>query len=190
MMRRLSTLERLRSALSLGAMLVILACGVPTTAPGTQGAPRARVLGVLQLEAAVPTSSARPPSDAEEWTPTINDRSRLILPPRVVEVADTVRSGRSFRIVIRTIGLDGCWSADSGSLDERGDTIEIQPFDRHSGAAACTTVVFQEGLEHPFSASFEAPGEGIIRVRGRRVRQDDRNFDLPVMVERKVVIVP
>lgn len=186
-MKRSPKLERLRSSLLVGVALAIMACALPSTGPDAGLPPE---LGVLQLESTAPISAAQQPSAAEEWTPSVSDRRHLILPSEVVEVADTVRSRSSFQIVVRTIGVDGCWSADGGELEERGDTLVIQPYDRHSGAAACTMVVMQGGLEHSFSASFDAPGEGIIRVRGRRVRQGDRDFEQPVMVERKVVVIP
>jgi len=180
-------LGRARSCALAGAALAIVACTAPTTAPDAGRTPE---LGVLQLEPAVPLAVQGPSSDAEEWTPSVTDRRYLIVPAEVVEVADTVQSRRTFPIVVRTIRPDGCWSADGGELHESGDTVTIRPFDRHSGAAACTMVVSQGGLEHSFFVSFDAPGEGVIRVRGRRVRQGARDFGTPVMVERKVVVVP
>ena len=187
MMKRITTLERLRSCALFGMTLAIAACAVSSTAPDLESS---RALGVLQLESAVPVNASQPASDVEQWTPSVVDRRYLILPPQVVEAPDTVHVGSSFPIMVRTIGVDGCWSADGGELEQSGDTIVIQPFDQHSGAAACTMVIARNGLEHPFSASFDAPGEGIIRVNGRRVHQGDSDFQLPVLVERKVVVVP
>lgn len=190
-MKKIFTLDGLRSCSLAGATLAIIACTIPSTAPDAQNTPRPRSLGVLQLESTEPLTSLQPANAAEEWSPSLSvtDRRHLILPPVVVDVPDTVHAGRSFPLTVRTIGVDGCWSADGGALQQRGDTIVIQPFDRHSGAVACTTVIAADGLEHPFTASFDAPGEGIIRVRGHRVRQGDRDFELPVTVERKVVVI-
>jgi hypothetical protein len=187
MMKWITTLERLRSCSLVGMTLAIAACAVASTAPDDESS---RALGVLQLESTAPVSASQPTSTAERWTPSVHNRRYLILPPQVVETPDTVHAGSSFPIMVRTIGVDGCWSADGGELEQSGDTIVIQPFDRHSGAAACTMVIARDGLEHPFSASFDAPGEGIIRVNGRRVHQGDSDFQLPVLVERRVVVVP
>ena len=104
----------------------MVACSVPATAPA---AASARELGVLQLESAVPLSSAQPPSDAEQWTPSVNDPRYVIVPHEVVDVPDTVRSGRAVSVVVRTIGTDGCWSADGGMLAKSGDTVSIRPYD-------------------------------------------------------------
>lgn len=184
---RYSTLGGLRLCALAGTALALVACSVPTTAPA---APRPRELGVLQLESAVPLGYQEPSSDAEEWSPSVSDRRYLIIPPEVVEVADTVRSGSPVAVVVRTIATDGCWSADGGELEKSGKTVTIRPFDRHSGAAACTMVVLAGGLEHRFVTSFDTPGEGLIRVRGRRVRQGARDYGTLVTVERRVVVVP
>jgi hypothetical protein len=186
-MKTVSTLGKLRSCALAGTALAMAACSMPATAPA---AANARELGVLQLESAVPLSATQPPSDAEEWTPSVGDPRYLIVPHEVVDVPDTVRSGRAVAVVVRTIGTDGCWSADGGVLAKSGDTVSILPYDRHSGATACTAVALVGGLEHSFVTSFDAPGVGVIRVRGQRVRQGARDYGTPVTVERKVVVVP
>ncbi len=186
-MKNVSTLGRLRPCAFAGTALAMVACSIPATAPA---AASARELGVLQLELASPLSSAQPPSDAEEWSPSVADPRYIAAPHEVVDVPDTVRSGHSVSVVVHTIGTDGCWSADGGLLAKSGDTVSIRPYDRHSGAAACTAVAVVGGLEHRFVTSFDAPGTGVIRVRGRRVRLDARDYGTPVMVERKVVVVP
>ncbi len=163
---------------------------MPTAGPTTSNAPSARVLGVLQLVTAEPLGAAQPRSDAEVWTPSFDDALSLMVPSEVMEVSDSVRAGRALAITVRTIGPDGCWSADSGSLVQAADTVTIRPYDRHSGAAACTAVVLVGGLEHRFVASFDEPGTAVIRVLGRRVYQDARDPGTPVMVERKVVVIP
>lgn len=186
-MKKVSTLGRMRSCALAGTALAMAACSVPATAPAALSA---RELGVLQLESAVPLSAQGPSSDAEQWSPSTGDRRYLIIPPEVVDVADTVQSGRPVAVVVRTIATDGCWSADGGELERSGETVTIRPFDRHSGAAACTMVVLAGGLEHRFVTSFDAPGEGVIRVKGRRTRQGARDFGTLVTVERRVVVVP
>jgi hypothetical protein len=181
------TLERLRSCAIPAAMLALAACVAPSTAPE---APRARALGVLQLESSTPAAAVPSDSSAEQWTPSLGDRRYFILPPLVVDAPDTVSAGTPFRITVRTVGMDGCWRADSGEVAQLGDTIVIHPYDRHSGAAVCTMALAVNGLEHVFAASFDTPGVGIIRVNGRRLRQLDRTFEMPVTVERQVIVVP
>lgn len=184
---KLSTLGSLRYCALAGTALALGACSVPTTAPA---AASGRELGVLQMESAAPLSNQQPSSDAEQWTPSVSDPRYVIVPPEVVEVPDTVRSGETVAIVVHTIGTDGCWSADGGTLARSGDTVSIRPYDRHSGAAACTAVALVGGLEHRFETSFDAPGVGVIRVRGRCVRMGARDYGTPVTVERRVVVVP
>jgi hypothetical protein len=171
----------------LGAVVALAGCIEPSTAPEVL---RSRSLGVLQLESSTPSEYARPANGAERWTPSLTEGGYLIMPPIVIEAPDTVSAGEQVNITVRTIGQDGCWRADGGELAQRGDTITIQPYDRHSGAAVCTTAIAVSGLPHFFSASFSSPGEAIIRVNGRRIRQHERGYEIPVAVERTVTVVP
>jgi hypothetical protein len=170
-----------------GTALALAACSVPTAAPD---AARSRELGVLQLVSSAPLGAALPRSDAEEWTPSLDDARYIVVPREVVDVPDTVRSGRTLTVTVHTIGTDGCWSADGGTLERSADTITIRPYDRHSGAAACTAIALVGGLEHRFVTRFDEPGTSVIRVQGRRVRQDVREEGTPVTVERRVVVIP
>lgn len=183
----LSTLGRYTPRALAAVLLATAACSMPTTAPN---ATRARALGVLQLESPSPLGVQQAASDAEKWTPAATDPGYVVAPPLVVQVADTVRSGRPVSLLVRTIATDGCWSADGGSMTKSGDTLSIRPYDRHSGAAACTAVALVGGLEHVFETSFDAPGVAVIRVSGRRVRVGASDYGTPVTVERKVVVLP
>jgi len=150
-------------------------------------------VGALQLEAttALPASiNERTQSPGITWAPPIPaDFSRLLVPAQVIEVADTVRVGQSVPIVVNTIGENGCWQASGGGLTQRGDTAHITVHDRHSGATVCT-MLWTDRLAHPFTTTFGAPGTGVIRVNGRRIRAGDRHFGAAVVATRHVVIVP
>jgi hypothetical protein len=186
-MKMLSTLGRYAPRTLAAVLLATSACSIPATAPD---AASARALGVLQLESPSPLGVQQAASDAETWTPAATDDRYFIAPSRVVQVADTVRSARTVSLVVRTIAPDGCWSADGGMLTRSGDTLSIRPYDRHSGAVACTAVALVGGLEHRFETAFDSPGVAVIRVSGRRVRVGASDYGTPVTVERKVVVLP
>jgi hypothetical protein len=187
MMKQPLSLTRWRLGALAATALTLGACSVPTSA---LDAARGRELGVLQLVASTPLASAPPRSDAEVWTPSFDDARYIVVPGEVVDVPDTVRAGRALTVTVHTIGTDGCWRADGGTLERSADTVTIRPYDRHSGATACTAIALVGGLEHRFVTQFDEPGAAVIRVRGRRVRQDAREQGTPVMVERRVVVVP
>jgi hypothetical protein len=181
----------LRSWSGLGAAAALVACGTGDLTSAS--ARRTRALGVLQVEASnLATNGSGTSTDGTvQWIPTIaGESSPLLLPPQVIEAPDTVQVQKPFTVTVYTIGTDGCWSADGGDLAQRGDTIIYDPYDAHSGASVCTLMIRSRGLEHSFSASFTNAGTGVLRVNGRRVRQNDRRFELRVMAERKVIVTP
>jgi hypothetical protein len=181
----------IRSWSGLGAAAAVLACGAGDLTSAT--ARRARELGVLQVESSSLASSGSGSSadGTVEWIPTIGSESTpLLLPPQVIEAPDTVRAQKPFTVTVYTIGMDGCWRADGGDLDVRGDTIVYDPYDVHSGAPVCTLMTRSRGLQHSFSATFPKVGTGVLRVNGRRVSESDKRFQLRVMAERKVTVSP
>lgn len=183
----------LRSAPSTVAIsaLALAACtGSDTIAPSFAGG---RLLATLQLE-----SSADLPSNLNDrvtnasvaWSPPVGgEYARLFVPAEVIEVADTVRVGVPVSIVVNSIGENGCWEADGGTLTQRGDSALVKAYDRHSGAAACTQL-WTDRLRHAFTTTFPRVGLGIIRAEGRRARANNPSYSAPVIAERTVVVVP
>lgn len=152
-----------------------------------------RTLAALQLEssAALPASlNVRTHTGNTTWTPPIGgNETRLLVPAQVIEVSDTVRAGQSVPITVNTIGENGCWQSDGGTLTQRGDSAFIAAFDRHSGAQVCT-MIWTDRLVHAFSTVFPKPGVGVIRVNGRRIKDTNPSYSMPVAAERTVIVVP
>lgn len=159
-----------------------------------------RVPGVLQLESgtALPTTiTDRSRSGNVSWSPPIEGiASHLFLPTQVIEVRDTVRVGQVVDLVVNTIGENGCWQAAGGTIAQRGDSVFVAAFDRHSGAQVCTEI-WTDRLAHRFTVTFARAGTGLIEARGRRVRVGSAATVLngsvagsEVIARRTVVVVP
>jgi hypothetical protein len=159
-----------------------------------------RVPGVMQLEStsALPTSiTDRARNTGVSWSPPIDGvASHLFLPAQVIEVRDTVRVGQVVDIVVNTIGENGCWQASGGTIAQRGDSVFLAAFDRHSGAQVCTDI-WTDRLAHRFTATFARAGTGLIEARGRRVRIGNAATFLngsaagsEVIARRAVVVLP
>jgi hypothetical protein len=169
---------------SLGAALTLVACVLD--GGGTGPAPL-RSVGALQLELspAVTERANTGGGGVSRWLPPL-DGFGLHLPTQVVVAPDTVTAGMPFDMTVNTVALDGCWSADGGELAVSGSVATATPYDRRATARVCTMVLGT--LAHHFSVSFDTPGEALIRVPGRRVREGDARYDEPVTAERTVVV--
>ena len=183
--------SKFASRLFAGSLLALAACGgAETSAPMLDAQ---RTLAALQLEssAALPASlNVRTHTGNTTWIPPIGaNEIRLLVPAQVIEVGDTVRAGQSVPITVNTIGENGCWQSDGGTLTQRGDSAFIAAFDRHSGAQVCT-MIWTDRLVHSFTTVFPKPGVGVIRVNGRRIKDANPSYSLPVSAERTVIVVP
>lgn len=151
------------------------------------------MVGALQLQstAALPaTLNTRAQSGNVTWTPPIPATEvRILVPAQVIEVRDTVRVGESVSIVVNTIGENGCWQSDGGTIAQRGDSAFVVAYDRHSGAQICTQL-WTDRLAHQVTAVFPTPGIGVIRAQGRRIKDSDPSYSTPVTAERKIVVIP
>lgn len=174
-----------------GTVLALAACsGADFSAPHGD---RQRVLAILQLESSTSLASSlndRTLDSTVAWFPPIAEgHTRLLVPAEVIEVRDTVRAREVVSVVVNSIGENGCWQADGGTLVQRGDTAVVTAYDRHSGAAVCTQL-WTDRLRHPFTTTFPRPGIGIVRAHGRRVRAGNPAVSLPLVAQRTVVVLP
>jgi hypothetical protein len=172
-------------------LLLLAACtATETSAPLADGA---RSLGALQLESVGPLPALlqeRALSGTVGWSPPIDQiYPRLFVPTDAIDVADTVRAGVPVAITVNTVGENGCWVADGGTLTQSGDSVLIAAYDRHSGAPACTQL-WTDQLRHTFSATFPRAGTGVIRAFGRRLRVGTPKYSMPVVATRTVVVLP
>ena len=160
----------------LAASVTVSGCSTPT---GPE--PSAREIGILQLLPALGASegSTQPDSTVTWDVPPGGD---VYTAPTTIQVPDSVAVGEAFAIVVYSIGINGCWGPDGQDDEIANSTIEITPYDRHSGAEACTEILGYLPHEGTFVA--DQPGEWTIRVRGRRVRGSDLDGATPVVAER------
>jgi len=143
-----------------------------------------RVLGILQIEATgmagIVTSGD--PDRNIRWN--LPPGERITYPPTVIEAPDTVTVGQPFQVTVYSIGPSGCWTADGLEVATSGRLVGLTPWDRHSGAEICTTILAL--LAHPTSLTLDQTGEWTLRVTGRRVR--DGQTDDTVTAERMVFV--
>ena len=169
-------------------LLVLCAAALACTgSPPTSSSGERRAVGALQLEVgAGPRAAAAGTSDtAVHWSVPPGERGTATA-PRPIVAPDTVSAGEPFEVTVHTIGENGCWRADGQELRVDGRTATIVPYDVHSGADVCTEVLGY--LPHRATVTISTPGLAVIRVDGRRVRQGDRSWEIPVRAERTVVV--
>jgi len=148
-----------------------------------------RTIGILQIDddAAAAALSAEPGGidGSVRWDVPPDDG--IAFPPDVLDAPDTVAVGQTFGVTVRTIGPNGCWSADGLDVATTGRVVELTPWDLNSGAEACTMIFGY--LDHQATLTLSEPGEWTLRARGRRVRGDGRS-DGTVTAERTVFVRP
>jgi hypothetical protein len=148
-----------------------------------------RTIGILQFEdtAAAASLSAEPGGvdGSVRWDVPPDDG--VAFPPNVLDAPDTVAVGQTFGVIVRTIGPNGCWSADGIDVVTTGRVVELTPWDLNSGADLCTMIYGY--LDHPTTLTLDQPGEWTLRARGRRVRGGG-DSDGTVTAERTVFVRP
>jgi hypothetical protein len=100
--------------------------------------------------------------------------------PVVITVPDTVLVGESFLVSVRTSG-DGCMSQEGTEVDSAGPSIDIRPYDVHSGARICASILNM--FDHTATLTVMQPGTAQIRVHGKQLPGD-----LPISEVREVVV--
>ena len=165
------------------AALLLAAC---SSGLGPDGS--LRTVGILQIEGLLPaaTLQADPVLDGSiRWD--VPPENGFAFPPEVLEAPDTVAVGQTFGVTVRTIGPNGCWSADGLDGTTSGRVVELTPWDLNSGADICTMIYGY--LDHSTTLTLDEPGEWTLRARGRRVRGGGES-DGSVTAERTVFVRP
>lgn len=160
-------------ALALAVTLAAAGCTV-TSGPGTE-----TVRGILGFG---PEGSSAAQTTADPGGDVATRGS--------LEVPDTVQVGEGFTAAVRTVGLNGCWSAAGEDVSVEELTATIVPFDstgRREGVACTTALV---SLLHEVELSFGEAGEATVRVEGRRVIGQDGTDSEPMSLEAPVTVVP
>jgi hypothetical protein len=158
--------------------LLLLAAALPalpacSDLTGTRGA---RVPGIVEWEVT--------PGFAE--LPGLSEVPPYML-PRIV-APDTVQAGVHFDATVSTVGADGCWRAEGATVELAPMLAAVRPYDRanHSGGTVCPQMVVN--LPRTVRLVFAEPGEGVIRVHGRRVVDGNLAAATEATVERRVVV--
>lgn len=106
----------------------------------------------------------------------------------VIVAPAIVRVGEVFQVTITTFG-DGCDSAgDTGVVfDANGVTLWVYDITAatHPGVV-CTSIL--KRLRHTVNISFDAPGERVIRVWGRRSGPELPPQGEPIVLEHRLTV--
>ncbi len=100
--------------------------------------------------------------------------------PVVITVPDTVVAGRSFSVSVRTYG-GGCVGQEDTEVWSTGLSIDITPYDVHSGARICTDIL--KAFDHTATLTVMEPGTAQIRFHGRQLPDD-----VPISEVRELVV--
>jgi len=89
--------------------------------------------------------------------------------PVVIEVPDTVQTGVSFEVSVRTYG-NGCYSMGGTTVQLHSRSADVTPFDLYSGAGICDDIL--KTFTHKAALSFDEPGMAQIRFHGKQMPED------------------
>jgi hypothetical protein len=140
--------------------------------------------GVLQLIGGpAPSVQAGDRNEGLTWTLTPGDGTTT--PYQVLTAPDTVSAGVPFEVLVQTIGDGGCWSAQRQDVVVDGRTVELRPYDAHSGADVCTMILLY--LAHNSTLTLDEPGVWTLRVSGRRIVSGGAE-EVGVSAEKRIVV--
>lgn len=143
-----------------------------------------RLPGILQIVLTTAPTGLGERDPAIRWSDPPS--GSVLTPPAVIEAPDTVNAGQAFEITVYTIGPTGCWAADGADVHTGSTIVHVTPWDRHSGAEVCSTVLSY--LERSVMVTLLQPGEWTIRASGRRARDTIGNGDVAVTAERTIFV--
>lgn len=104
-----------------------------------------------------------------------------------VEVPETAVAGEPFEVTISTFG-GGCDNVGSALVKVEGHLATIQPYDftEADEVTVCTAIL--KIMPRTVEVTFDEPGEGVLRIKGLRV--DEQNRDgVPEVIEKKISVV-
>ena len=114
-------------------------------------------------------------TEGQAGSPLQEDQGPSTLEGRI-EAPETVTAGEPFEVTFITIGANGCWEPAGTDLEVDGLTARATAYDRtEEEGQACTMVLLE--LPRTETLQFDEPGEGTIRLEGRRVEGDAAESD-------------
>lgn len=84
-----------------------------------------------------------------------------------------------------TIGSDSCWKEDGAEVDKKDSSIVITPYDLPNGKGSNNCFQILTSLSRNVEIKFNTPGEKMIQVKGRQVR-DDSEEETMIEIEKTV----
>jgi hypothetical protein len=106
-----------------------------------------------------------------------------------LEAPDTVTAGQPFTILARTYGLNSCWREAGAEVVTMPSAIEVTPYDKLAYPdAACLEAIVR--LDRTIELTFAEPGQGVIRVTGRRMIVGEDMVEEEAQLEHTIVVLP
>lgn len=173
----------MQKSFSLGALLLILPFASCALFTGPEGR---RVVGIVEWTASGSADVLQSRAEAPGQTSDLSGSAEA----PVLEAPDTATAGVPFEVIVNTYGADGCWRAAGAEITATGSTAEITPYDIDANPQTAMCIMAVRRLPRSVRISFSTPGEGLIRVTGRRV-VDDTGAELrddTVTIEKRVVV--
>ena len=100
--------------------------------------------------------------------------------PVVITVPDTAQAGVSFEVSVLTYG-DGCHSKGGTTIQIVGLSVDVTPYDIHSGAQICDSIL--KTFDHRATLTLRESGVAEIRFHGKQLPGDSL-----ITVVREVVV--
>lgn len=122
---------------------------------------------ILHLALAVLVAAGCPALIGPDWRAEVGTiRLGGPQPVPALVVRDTVDAGEAFTARVATFGSTGCIRPAGAEVEAEGNTAEITPYDMVAPeGTVCTRDL--RAFPREVTLKFDAPGEAIIRVRGR-----------------------
>ncbi len=89
--------------------------------------------------------------------------------PVVITVPDTVQAGVSFEVSVLTYG-DGCLSKGGATIQIVGLSVDVTPYDIHSGAEVCELML--NHFDHRATLTLRESGVAQISFHGKQLPGD------------------
>lgn len=103
-----------------------------------------------------------------------------------IAVPSSATAGRDFTVTVRTFG-GGCTSKGWTRVDTLDAAFVLRPFDVTAEAPDLACPAILKSFEHTAELSFDAAGEGTVRILGRETGPDG---DRAIELERTVTVEP
>lgn len=99
----------------------------------------------------------------------------------VLQLPETIHAGETFQATVTTFGSSSCTRADGADVQQSASLAEITPYDLWASENVdCTDDL--RALPRSVSLRFDAPGDAVIRIRGRSLFRPEAVIEQHVTV--------